>query len=318
MGAKIQGVGACLPALVVGRAELVTEKSRYGCMPEEFFEIPNERRHCSEAETASALGAKACLQALKNAQVSPESVDLLLCFSAMHDRMFPKDGQRIALEAGLVNATALDVDTACASFVSMLKLGTSLIESGMHKHILIVATSNWVNRAFDNSQDFSPIGDGAGALLLSETKEESSLLGVKELRNGKYFDFVSMKSPYVTEKIEYLEFKISDEFKGYANRDSLQIAKDLMIENRCFPKDISWFVPHQPAQRAMNFWCENLEIPQEKLLSTFQSTGNLMAANMPVILDRFINKESRIQRGDVILFFALASGFHGVAMLWKY
>lgn len=318
MGTKITGIGAYLPEKVVTREQLAAKAGkRYEEMPEEFFDVPANRRHATEAESGAVMGAQAVLSALEHAKVLPEAVDLVICASAMPDLMYPKDSHKIAMIAGLKNATAMEIDTACASFMSLLKLGTALIEQGMHKRIALVCVAHWTDRMFDPAQDFSPIGDSAGAVIL-EASDQVSLVGYNEIRDERFFDFVKLESPFVTKKPEYLRFAIDDAFRDLCKVGSMKIAKDLMVKTNVFPDKIDWFVPHMVGLRPMRGWCRSLELADSKLLTTYDWTGNCMMANMPTVMEHFIRREPTIKRGDTLLFFALASGFHGAAMLWRY
>src|SRR4051812_40398048 len=123
MGVKISGIGSYLPKTTVTRedwARKEQEKSRYGSIPPDYFDVPDVVHHAGDGDTSASMGAAACLAAIANAGLSPPDIDLVLCFSVVPDDIYPKDGQAIVHQAKLPNATAMDIDLACASFQSLL------------------------------------------------------------------------------------------------------------------------------------------------------------------------------------------------------
>ncbi len=320
MGVKITGLASYLPSITVTREQWIAAaetKARYGQIPPDYFDVPAVVHHASEKEESSYMGAQACLAAIADADLEPGDIDLVLCFSVVNDRMYPKDGQAIVHLAKLPNATALDLDLACASFQSLMKVGAAFINQGLNRRVVVVTTANWVHRAIDKSQDYSPLGDGAAAVVL-ESGPIDSFLGIRERREERFFDFVSMGCPARSGRQEHIQFVFTDEFKHYLKTGATDVAKELMAETGYLPKDVDWLICHQVGVKAMQGWCRSLELDPSKLLSTYMSTGNCMASNMPLVLAHFVREEPRIKRGDVVLFYALSSGYHASAMLWRF
>lgn len=319
MGVRMTGSGSYLPSIAVTREDwtkINAEKARYGQIPTDYFDIPEVVQHCNEKESATYMGTQAVLRAIENAGLKPEDIDLVLCFSTIHDNTFPKDGQSIVKMAGLPNATALDIDLACGSFQSLLKVGSAFINQGLNRRVVAVCTANWVHRAIDKTQDYSPLGDGAAAVVL-EQHSEQSFIGSMEKNDPRFFNFVRMNSSQ-TGQAETINFTFTDEFKTFLKTDAVNVAKELMAKTGYMPNKVDWLICHQVGTKALNGWCRNLELAPEKLLSTYLCTGNCMASNMPLVLDYYINQKPCIKRGDVILFYSLSMGYHASALLWRY
>lgn len=320
MGVKITGVGAYLPNIRVTRDDWLKQmeaRPRYGGIQSDYFDVPDVVHHASDVESASMMGAQACLAATKNAGLHPEEIDLVLCFSTINDRTYPKDGQSIVHIGQFSNATALDLDLACSSFQSLLKVGAAFINQGLNRRVALVCTANWVHRAIDKSQDYSPLGDGAAAVIL-EPDPQNSLLGIKERREERFFDFVKMDCPSLTGRCETIQFTFTDAFKEYLKSGATQVAKELLLETGISPREVSWVICHQVGTKAMRGWCRSLDIPEDRLLSSYLETGNCMASNMPLVLEKYLIREPKIRRGDILLFYALSSGYHASALLWRY
>ena len=80
------------------------------------------------------------------------------------------------------------------------------------------------------------------------------------------------------------------------------------------PKDIDMLVTNQPNRAFLRNWREALELPEEKHHDTFNMSGNLFAAGIPVNLDRAIT-DGLVGKGDVVMMaaFAHAGDFAGAA-----
>src|SRR5205814_10142706 len=87
-GAIIAGTGSALPEKRLTNADL----SRMVDTSDEWITTRTgikERRIAAKDELTSAMAAKAALQALEQAKVKPDEVDLILAATATPDMLFP-------------------------------------------------------------------------------------------------------------------------------------------------------------------------------------------------------------------------------------
>ena len=67
----------------------------------------------------------------------------------------------------------MNIDTACASFITSMIEGTALIKAGFYKTVLIVSIANWATRIIDlSTKSGRIIGDGVGAVILSHVNNK--------------------------------------------------------------------------------------------------------------------------------------------------
>ncbi len=308
-GARIAGVGAYRPRSVVDNAAFSEPRFRVS-------RGARERRHAAEDETSVVMATRAAESALANAKLSPRDVDLVIGFSGMPDYEFPKDTNLLVQTLGIERAACWTVDTACASFLTALRIGHTMIATGQHRRVLVVTSMIWTRRGLDREHtDYSSLGDGAAAAVL-EPAAEPSLLDAAELTDAEGFDFVTLKSPFATGQAEHFAFSSDPKYRSYFVDRALTPARELL--KRRDPKDVRWLVAHQASVGLSTRWAEALGIPPERGLHTFGETGNLSAVNIPMILDHFVNREPKITRGDTLLLFAPGAGMHLSALLWRY
>lgn len=283
---------------------------------------PVTRAHAGPGDSSVAMGAAAVRAALEDAQVAPEDVDLLVCFSGMGDFEFPKDANAVQKAAGLDRVSCWSIDTACASFISGMKCAWSQLATGLHKRALVLNVMNWVGRGIDRSKDYSSIGDGAAAVLLErvdDATEPDSLLSARESTRGDFFDFIVLPAPYATGDFdETFSFSQDSKHGRFLASGSLGTARETIEAAGLAPEDIDWFIAHQPGERMLKIWAKALGIAPEKILHTYSERGNMSAVNIPTTLHEFTKTQPKIERGDRLLFFAPGAGLHVAAMCWRY
>jgi 3-oxoacyl-[acyl-carrier-protein] synthase III len=95
-------------------------------------------RHVADASTAAVEAeANAALHALRDADIAPADVDLLLSYSVVPDRFQPT-GPSVAHRIGAHRAHAVGIDTACASSIAQLEIARAYVTAGLAKVVLLV------------------------------------------------------------------------------------------------------------------------------------------------------------------------------------
>jgi len=167
----IIGVGEYLPQKVLTNAELekMVDTTDEWIMTRTGIK---ERRIASQGEATSDLAIKAAREALGNAKLSPQDLDLIIIATVTPDMPFPSTAS-VVQNALLANrAAAFDISAACAGFVYALSIANQFISCGTYKNALIIgaeklsAVTDWQDR-----NTCVLLGDGAGACVLSEVKQ---------------------------------------------------------------------------------------------------------------------------------------------------
>ncbi|WP_406053644.1 hypothetical protein OG462_44050 [Streptomyces sp. NBC_01077] len=263
------------------------------------------------------MGARAAQRALEDADVSPTDIDLILYWSFVADSETPNDGTRIAMEIGASQAACIAAEMGLsATSLALICMASSFIESGTFDRVLVVTVANWANRAFEKGTDIGPVGDGAGALVLSRGVERS-LLGMKHVREPRYIDVISASSSLATGRPEYLTANKVADFDKFAAQAPVLFLNDFLNEHQISPEDLTWFLPHQTTDRMCRHWGESLGFHENQLLTTFHEHGTLAAASIPIVLDHFRREVPVVNEGDTLLLFAAGAGFNMIAMLWR-
>jgi len=312
MYAKLTSVGAYVPDKILTNQDL-----------EKIVETSDEwitkrtgikTRHIVEDnEVTSDLAYMAALNALENANMSAEDIDMIIVATITPDYFaMPSTACIVAEKLGIVRP-AVDISAACTGFIYALAQAKAFIESGMYKNILIIGAEtlskivNWKDRT-----TCVLFGDGAGAAIISATKnKKEAIIDIDINADGKYRDFLitpgrGVKYGCETDKI-YLEMKGNETFKVAVKTLSNSV-KEILKRNSMSGDDIDWFVPHQANYRIIDAVAKAVNIPTEKCVLTVQKYGNTSSASIPMAINEMV-KQGKIKKGDLMLLDAFGGGF---------
>ncbi|MCP3952006.1 MAG: beta-ketoacyl-ACP synthase III [Desulfobacterales bacterium] len=309
--AAITGWGKCMPPAVLTNQDLSTFletndewiTSRTGI---------TERRvtHVLPSEMAYVAGARA----LAGAGLSAADLELIVYGSCTNDEQVPNSASGVQLRLGASKAAAMDVDTACTSFLYSLSTATALIRTGVVTNALVIGVEaispymDWENR--DVAVLF---GDGAAAVVLQQSQEKEGLIGetlgcIAEARHalrvrgigGAYVNAGVMLGDTIW------DFDGQEIFKR-AVKGMTAASKAVMTRYGISADDIDLVVPHQANLRIIKALAQRIGVAEEKLMLTVQRYGNMSAATVPVALVEAL-EEGRVKPGALILMPAFGGG----------
>ena len=274
-----------------------------------------ERRIASEDELTSDLGVKASLLAIKRANIDVKDIDAVICATLTPDYLcMPATACIIASKLGIKDVMAFDVSAACSGFVYVMYIAKSLIESGLHKNILIVGAEK-LSGVVDYSDRGTCIlfGDGGGAAIIGTTTEEKkAILDIQISADGDYAELLMTPRSRVThpnddKTLEYLQMAGNEVFK-IAVKTLTNDVVEILKKNDIKSSSIDHFIPHQANYRIIEAVREKLNFPVEKTVLTVQKYGNTSAASIPMAMNEAY-EAGKIKNKDLILFDTFGGGF---------
>ena len=92
---------------------------------------------------------------------------------------------------------------------------------------------------------------------------------------------------------------------------------EVMKRNNLSKDDVDWVVPHEANFRIIDAVAKRAELDINKVLINIDHYGNTSAATIPLCLWDY---ESRLKKGDNVIFTAFGAGFvHGASLYkWAY
>ena len=149
------------------------------------FKGARERRIADENMSAADLEVFAAQEALRDADIPPRAVDLLLTHSIVPDYLATNHACTIHRRVGLPQRCfTLSVEGACNSFLLQMTLAQRLIQAGEARFALLVQSSV-LPRMIPREESYSPwFGEGATAVIVGPVCNGRGLLGRSHRTDG--------------------------------------------------------------------------------------------------------------------------------------
>ncbi len=277
-------------------------------------------RYVSTSESISDFAEQAARNALENAGVQPEELDMIICATLRGDFITPSLACVLQQRTG-ATCPAFDVNAACTGFIYALDVALGYFERKRAKKILVVAAEE-MSKLVDWRDRSTCVlfGDGAGAVVLSEG---DGLLSIKLSAKGSE-DVLCIhsgegNSPFAEEK-EINPFLVMNgkEVYKFAVAAMCGDLEEVIREAGLSQADIDFVLPHQANSRIIETAKSKLEIPPERYRSNIDRFGNTSAASIPILLDE-INRAGELAPGSLLALSAFGGGLTTGACVirWK-
>jgi 3-oxoacyl-[acyl-carrier-protein] synthase-3 len=324
--AAITGVGGYVPDYVLTNQELEQIIDTNDEWITSRTGIKERRILKGEGLGTSHMAEKAVLELLSKTNTNPEDIDLILVATVTPDFVFPATANILADMVGAKNAFGYDISAACSGFLYALSTGTSFIESGKYKKVIVVGADKM--SAITNYEDRTTciiFGDGAGAVLLEPTEEENGVMDSILKSDGSGLPYLHMKAggsrrPASHESIDnkehYLYQEGSPVFK-FAVTNMADVSAEIIEKNNLTGDDVDFLVPHQANKRIIDATARRSGISEEKVLINIEKFGNTTAGTIPLVLWDF---EKKFKKGDKLILAAFGGGFTwgSIYLKWAY
>jgi 3-oxoacyl-[acyl-carrier-protein] synthase III len=266
-------------------------------------------------KATSDLVAPAIKQLCEKRGISPSEVECVIVATVTPDMLFPATANIASEKAGIKNAFSFDVSAACSGFLYALTIGTTLVESGRYKKV-IVCGADKMSSIVDYTDRTTCIlfGDGAGAVLLEPNEEGYGILDSLLRTDGIGCPYLHMKAggslkPPSAETVaakEHFIFQEGQPVFKFAVKGMADISAELMEKNNLTGDDIAWLVPHQANLRIIDATARRMGLSPEKVMINIQRYGNTTAATIPLCLWDW---EKQLHKGDNLVLAAFGGGF---------
>ncbi|MFM7770667.1 MAG: beta-ketoacyl-ACP synthase III [Bacteroidota bacterium] len=326
MKAAITAVGGYLPPDLLTNADL----EKMVDTTDEWIKTRTgiSTRHILKGEGlgTSDMGAEAVKQLCAKRGISPTEIDLIICATVTPDHQFPATANIISDKIGSTNAWSFDVGAACSGFLYALTVGTQFVETGKHKKVVVVGADK-MSSIVDYSDRTTCVlfGDGAGAVLLEPSEDETGVLDsiLRTDGNGRHYlhqksgGSVSPASAQTVANKEHYVFQDGQPVFKAAVVGMADVSAEIMEKNGLASEDVAWLVPHQANLRIIDATARRMGVGNEKVMINIHKYGNTTAATIPLCL---VDWENQLKKGDNIILAAFGGGFTwgSVYVKWAY
>ncbi|EZH66984.1 3-oxoacyl-ACP synthase [Bacillaceae bacterium JMAK1] len=257
----------------------------------------------------SDMSYYAALDALKNAEVDPLELDLIIVASVTGDYLFPSVSTLIQERLGAKNAAAMDVGAACAGFIYGVVTASQFIQTGTYDKILVVGAEKLSKVTnFEDRNTAVLFGDGAGAAVVGPVSENRGIVSFELGANGAGADHIKADPQISMNGREVFKFAV---------RQMGDTCMNLVEKANLTKDDVDFLVPHQANIRIMEAARQRLDLPKEKMAETVHKYGNTSAASIPIALVEELN-DGKIKDGDLVVMVGFGAGlaWGGIALYW--
>ena len=280
-----------------------------------------ERHIAADNETTSDLALAAARDALADAKVDAQSIDLIVLATSTPDNTFPATAVAVQAALGITHGAAFDLQAVCSGFVYSLATVDGLLRSGAFRRALVIGAETY-SRILDWKDRATCVlfGDGAGAFVVEAvtqpgTHADRGLLATRLRSDGRHKTKLYVDGgPSSTGTVGKVRMEGRAVFKHAVAMIS-DVVFDVFKATGYTAADIDWFVPHQANKRIIDDSAHKLGIAPQKIVTTVDRHGNTSAASIPLAVSVAV-ADGRIKRGDLLLLEAMGGGFTwGAALL---
>lgn len=277
-----------------------------------------ERRIVEPNLATSDIAVEAAKDCLNKAGITADEVDTIIVATVTPDMFFPSTACLVHKKLGGKNEpVAFDISAACSGFVYGLVLAEGLLRNGKSKNLLLIAADTLSK--FTNWKDRNTcvlFGDGAGAMLLSVTDDEDSIISTYLGADGNYDEllYIPAGGSKLPASVETVEKNLHTIFMS--GKEVFKIAVTKMVEaatKACAlanitPDQLDLLIPHQANLRIITAVGDRLGVPPEKVFVNVDKYGNMSAATVIVGLDEAITS-GRVKKGSLVELVTFGGGF---------
>jgi len=275
-----------------------------------------ERRIAGPETCTSDLAVLACQQAIEEAGLSPDEIDMLILATSSPDVPLSSTAGITQHKLGCTKSAAFDINAVCAGWVHALDIGSRYAGTPGYDNVLVVGAEvysrilNWEDRG-----TCVLFGDGAGAAVLSEVDEGMGVLGSWMMSDGSGSGVIEIPAGGVRTPIPSSGFAEGDQYFQMDGRAVWRFA----IE--AFPQavrgvldrigrdlsEVDLIIPHQANLRIVEAGMENLGLPMEKTFTNLDRYGNTAGASVPIALREAVDR-GVLSKGDLVVTAAFGGG----------
>lgn len=302
--AAITGWGKCLPPAALTNHDLA---SFLDTSDEWIVSRTGIRERRISHVSLGDMAWVAAERALAAAGITGAQIELVVFGTCSHDDQVPNMASGVQARIGAERAAAMDVNTACTSFLHGLSTATALIRTGAVNSALVIGAElispfmDWTDRNVAVL-----FGDGAAAVVLQATEREEGVLAEKLGCYGEAREILrvhGMGGAYANRGRVYgdtsWQFEGQEIFKRAVH--GMSDASRCALEKLGLTSEqVDLVIPHQANLRIIESVAKHLRVPMERVFVNVHRYGNMSSATVPVALCEAI-EEGRVRPGSLLL-----------------
>lgn len=302
----------------------------------------NKRKYAANDVVTTDLATEAAKQAIADANIDPENIDLLIVGHNFGDvkkgtsqtDMLPSIASKVKhqLQIANPNCVAFDIIFGCPGWIQGVLQAYAYMKAGMAKSALIIGADTLSRVIDDHDRDSMIYADGAGAVVISEVEEEveRGILSVGSKTYTKeeaYFLFYG-KGFHPEKEDERLYIKMHGKKIYEFALTNVPTALNEVLDSSSYGiHDLKKIFIHQANEKMDEaiinrfYRAHKMQVPEGVLPMNIHNFGNSSVATVPTLFDMVRRGEienHQINDGDLLLFASVGAGMNINAFSYKY
>jgi len=281
-----------------------------------------ERRIAADNQATSDLATEAGRRAIADAGLKSEDIDLIIVATSTPDRKAPSTAAFVQHKLQAVNAAAFDLTAVCSGFLFGMSVATQYIASGVYNNVLVIGADTFSKITDWTRRDAVFFGDGAGAAVVTSANATEGFLAYRlytDTQNemlGFTIPGGGSEIPLDESNLEQQYFKMNGKSVYNSAIAVLPKAINQVLEDTGLTiSDIDIMIPHQPSIKILQKTAEIVGLPFEKVMTNMEKYANTSGGTIPILLDE-VKKSGKLEKGNIVLFVAVGSGWtYGAAII---
>lgn len=270
------------------------------------------------------MAIKAANDLISKINLDPNEIELVIVATATPDMQAASTSAFVATKIGATEAFSFDLISACSSFLYGMSTAASYIESGKYKKVLLIgADKNSSMIDYTDRATCIIFGDGAGAVLFEPNQEGLGLQDEYLRTDGNGREFLQVAAggsvlPASEETVlnkQHFVYQDGRTVFKFAVSNMADVSEKVLERNNLSQDDIAWLAPHQANKRIIEATANRMKLDMNKVMMNIHKYGNTTSATLPLLLNDY---ESKLRKGDNIIFTAFGGGFSWGAIFLKW
>ncbi len=329
----IAGLGVYIPETVMTASEISASTG----IPEEIIidkfgvikkPIPGP------GDTTSSMAIKASIDAIKDAAITPEEIDLVIWNGAQH-KDYPcwLAGLKVAEEIGAQNAWSFDMEAMCGSMMAGIDVAKSLMITRDDVRTVLLASGyrnvDLIDPANPATTFMLDIGAGGAAVILRKNIGRNIVLSSAFKGDGSFSEDCvvpvggTAKWPMTPYDVERYSFDMTDDIDDFKRRlgertmpNFYAVIRESLSNSGYSEKDIDYLAILHFKRSAHLSVLEELGLAEEQTVY-LEDYGHL-GQNDQVLSIKLGLEKARIKDGSVVVMVGAGLGFVWAATTLKW
>lgn len=350
MNIKITGTGSYIPNIIKKNESFYQNeflnadgskiKRANNVIVEKFKAITGiqERRYSEDNLNTSDLAYLAAKKAIENANINKEDLGYIIVahnygdikHNSIQSDAVPSLASRVKhlLQIKNPKCIAYDILFGCPGWIEATIQAQTFIKAGLAKKCLVIGAETLSRVVDDHDRDSMIYSDGAGAVILEETHENSGIVNHETatftLDESHFIYFGETYNSNVSQDRRYIKMHGRKIYEFALT--NVPLAMKSCLDSSGFDiKDVKKVLIHQANEKmdeaiVKRFYkLYNQDMPKGIMPMTIGKLGNSSVATVPTLYDQILKgqlENQNINKGDVIIFASVGAGMNINAMVY--